>query len=123
MSTLQIGEQLAALCREGKNMEAIETLYSPEIVSVEACSMPGMEQTQTGLEAVKGKNQWWFENHEVHSGEVKGPFPHEDRFALLLKYEVTPKQTGQRMTMEEVGLYTVKDGKIVKEEFFYAMPG
>ena len=123
MSTMQIGEQLAALCRQGKNMEAIETLYSPEIVSVEACSMPGMEQTQTGLEAIKAKNQWWFENHEVHGGEVKGPFQHEDRFALLFHSEITPKQTGQRMSIEEIGVYTVKDGKIVKEEFFYTMPG
>jgi ketosteroid isomerase-like protein len=28
---------------------------------------------------------------------------------------------GQRMQMEEVGLYTVEDGKIVREEFFYSV--
>jgi len=28
---------------------------------------------------------------------------------------------GQRMKMDEVALYTVKDGKIVHEEFFYDM--
>ena len=27
----------------------------------------------------------------------------------------------KRMKLEEAGLYTVKDGKVVKEEFFYAM--
>ena len=26
---------------------------------------------------------------------------------------------GQRMQMEEAGLYTVDNGKIIKEEFFY----
>jgi hypothetical protein len=28
---------------------------------------------------------------------------------------------GQRMRMEEVGMYTVQGGKIVREEFFYTM--
>ncbi|GJL52838.1 SnoaL-like domain-containing protein [Candidatus Nitrospira salsa] len=120
MSASQIGEELVALCKQGKNMDAIEKFYSPNIVSIEACAMPGMEQTQTGIDAIKGKNTWWVENHEVHDGEVSGPFPHGNRFAVLFKFEVTPKHTGKRMTIEEIGLYTVEEDKIVKEEFFYA---
>ena len=119
MSTTQIGQELVALCKQGKNMEAIEKFYSPNIISVEAMAMPGMGQTQEGIEAIKGKNKWWVENHEVHGGEVSGPFPNGDRFAVLFKFDVTPKHTGQRMTMEEVGLFTVEGDKIVKEEFFY----
>lgn len=121
MTTKEIGAQLVALCKQGKNLEAIERLYSPEIVSVEACAMPDTEQTQTGIEAIKSKNKWWVENHEIQGGEVNGPFPHSDRFIVHFKFDVTPKQSGQRMTMEEMGLYTVKNGKIVKEEFFYSM--
>jgi hypothetical protein len=34
---------------------------------------------------------------------------------------VTFKQSGQRMIMDEVGLYTIEHGKIVREEFFYSM--
>jgi ketosteroid isomerase-like protein len=30
---------------------------------------------------------------------------------------------GQRMTLDEAALYTVKDGKITQEEFFYNMGG
>jgi len=120
MSATQIGEELVALCKQGKNMDAIEKFYSPNIVSIEACAMPGMEQTQTGIDAIKGKSTWWVENHEVHGGEVSGPFPHGNRFSVLFKFDVTPKHTGKRMTMEEIGLYTVEEDKIVKEEFFYA---
>ena len=68
--------------------------------------MPGIGQTQRGIEAVKGKNKWWTENHEVHGGEVTGPFPNGNRFIVLFKLDVTTKQSGKRMTMEEVGLYT-----------------
>ena len=32
--------------------------------------------------------------------------------------DVTPKD-GQRMAMDEHGLYTVQNGKIVEERFFY----
>jgi len=58
MSVLEIANQLVALCREGKNEEAIEKLYSPDIVSVEAMDMPGMGQTQRGIQAITGKTKW-----------------------------------------------------------------
>ena len=57
MPTAQIGQELVALCKQGKNLEAIEKLYSPNIVSVEAMAMPGMGQTQEGIEAIKSKNK------------------------------------------------------------------
>ena len=123
MSVMEIGKDIVALCQQGKNLEAIEKHYSPNIVSVEAFSMPGMDQTQQGIEAIKGKNKWWSENHEVHGGEARGPFPHGDRFTIFFKFDVTPKHTGQRMTMEEIGLFTVENGKVAREEFFYTMAG
>ena len=119
MSVLEIGKELVALCRKGKNLEAIEKFYSPDIVSVEAMEMPGIGRTQKGIEAIKGKNKWWVDNHVVHGGEATGPFQNGDQFVVIFKYDVTPKQTGKRMTMDEVGVYTVESGKIVKEEFFY----
>lgn len=121
MTAVDIGKELAALCMQGKNQEAIDRFYSPNIESVEPCAMPGMDQTQKGIQAIKGKNQWWVDNHQIHGGTVDGPYPHGDRFILRFKYDVTPKHTGKRMTMDETGLYTVQNGKIMKEEFFYSM--
>ncbi len=121
MTSMEIGKKLVALCNQGKNQEVIDRLYAPTIESIEPMAMPGFGQTQKGIEAIKGKNRWWTDNHEVHSGTAEGPFPHGDRFIVRFKYDVTPKHTGKRMTMDETGLYTVRDGKIVKEEFFYTM--
>lgn len=119
MSTLAIANKLVELCRQGKNAESLATLYSPDAVSVEAMSMPGMPQETKGLPAVQAKSAWWVDNHEVHAASITGPWPNGDRFVVGFSYDVTNKPSGQRMQMEEVGLYTVKDGKIVREEFFY----
>jgi len=123
-TAFEIGQKLAELCRAGQNLDAIDSLYSDDIVSIEACESPQMDRRMEGREAVRGKNQWWLENHDVHAGDVTGPFPHgDDRFCLILKYDVTHKPSGQRMAMEEVGLYTLRGGKIAQEEYFYHMDG
>ena len=50
---------------------------------------------------------------------MSGPYPHDDRFAVRFLYDVTDKPSGKRFTMDEVGLFTVVNGKITREEFFY----
>lgn len=124
-STMEIGKKLVELCQQGKNMEAVETLYSPDIVSVEAGGgSPTMPAKMQGLAAIRGKSQWWYDNHEVHGGKTEGPWPHGDRFIVRFTYDVTPKSgpmAGKRFVMDEAALYTVKDGKITQEEFFYGM--
>jgi len=125
-NALQVGKKLVDLCRAGKATEAISTLYAPNVVSIEAEPHPPMPQRMEGLAAVKGKTEWWEKNHQVHSAEAEGPWPHGDKFIVRFKYEVTPKtgpMSGKRMKMDEAALYTVKDGKVVQEEFFYSMGG
>ena len=126
MTTKEIADQLVALCRAGRNLEAVETLLSSDAVSVEAMSSETMPAVMTGRDAIRGKNDWWLQNHRIHSAQVKGPFPNGDRFTVIYNFEVTPKagpMAGKRMRMEEVALYTVSNGKIAREEFFYDMSG
>ena len=123
-STFEVGQKLVALCKAGKNREAIETLYAPDVESVEVHATPEFPANMKGIDAVRKKNNWWMENHTIHSADARGPWPHGDRFIVLFKFDVTSKagpMAGKRMQMEECGLYTVRDGKIVKEEFFYHM--
>ncbi len=123
MSITEIANGLVDLCRQGKNMEAIEKYYSDKIVSVESGSSPDVPAEMKGIEAIKGKNQWWLDNHEVHSEEANGPFVGEKQFAVEFKMDVTQKASGKRFHMREMALYTVEGGKIVHEHFFYNMGG
>jgi ketosteroid isomerase-like protein len=122
--TMTVGKRLVELCREQKHVEAIDELYSHDIVSVEAGAGPNMPARMEGIAAIKGKGEWWVANHEVHKAEAEGPYPHGDRFIVHFKYDVTAKagpMAGKRFVMDETALYTVKDGKVVHEEFFYSM--
>jgi SnoaL-like domain len=123
-STMDIAKKLVDLCRQGKTTEAIETLYDPKIVSIEPQGGPSMPARMEGLAAIKGKSEWWMNNHQVHKAEAEGPWPHGDRFIVRFKYDITPTSgpmAGKRVTHDETGLYTVKNGKIAQEEFFYHM--
>lgn len=123
MSAIEVGKQLVSLCQQGKGMEAIDTLYADGIVSIEAQDMGDMPARMEGIDAIRGKNQWWYENHEVHDLTTTGPFcgHRADQFAVLFEIDVTNKQSGERSQMREVGLYTVADGKVVEEAFLYLM--
>ncbi len=121
MTTLDVGNKLVALCREGKNAEAMKTLYDPNIVSVEAMAPPGGKPESTGIAACEEKGKMWREAHEIHAARAEGPFPNGDRFAVFFSYDVTPRATGKRTTIQEVAVYAVKGDRIVREEFFYQM--
>lgn len=121
MNTLEIGKKLVELCREGKNEEAVNTLFSADIVSVEVGGPPGTDPVTKGIPGVLGKGKWWMDNHIVHDAKAEGPWPHGDRFIVRFSFDVTYKPDNKRFAMDEAALYTVANGKVVKEEFFYSM--
>jgi ketosteroid isomerase-like protein len=121
MTTSEIANQLVSLCSAGKLKEATKSLYADDIVSVEAGAPPGQSRESKGIQAILGKADWWEANHEVHSSKVEGPLVAGPHFAVTFKMDVTHKPDQRRFQMEEIAVYEVKDGKIVREEFFYKM--
>jgi SnoaL-like domain len=121
MTTQEVANTLVKLCSEGKFQEATKTLYSPDIVSVEASAPPGGSREAKGIAAVEAKGEWWAANHDVHSIAVEGPLVAGSHFAVVFRLEVTFKPENKRFKLEEIGLYKVSDGKVVYEEFFYSM--
>jgi hypothetical protein len=121
MTTQEVANKLVDLCKEGKFLDAVKALYSPDIVSLEAGAPPGESREAKGIEAVKAKGEYWEANHEVHSLVVEGPLVAGAFFAVTYKLDVTFNPQSRRFQMEEIGVYKVAEGKVVHEEFFYAM--
>lgn len=124
--TTTVGKKLVEMCNAGQDAAFVNQYYSDDIVSIEVMGMPevGMPKEMKGIDAIRKKSEWWYENNEVHSSSASGPYPHGDQFIVIFEMDITAKagpMAGQRMQMTEAGLYTVKDGKIVREQFFYDM--
>jgi hypothetical protein len=117
MNTEQVAKKVVELVRKQAWHEALDTLYDKNIVSVEARSSDGESTEKRGLDEVRGKTDWWVNAMQINSFSVSRPFVAHDRFVVQYDLDVTEKDSKKRMQMSEVGVYTVKDGKIVREEF------
>jgi limonene-1,2-epoxide hydrolase len=117
MNTEEVAKKVVALVRKQAWHEAVDTLYDKNIVSVEARTQDGSSPEKRGIDQVREKVDWWLQNMQVHSFEADGPFVAHDRFVVRYDADVTDKNSKKRMQLSEVGVYTVKDGKISREEF------
>ena len=132
MDAMAVGNRLVELCKAGENKKAIEELYADSVDVREAMEMPNPEEFGMYPNGVQTKEQLlksadaFFEMHEIHGGDVDGPYPHGDDFIVFMSLDTTPKvgpMAGQRMQMKEACHYGVKNGKIVSSHFYYGMPG
>ena len=117
MKTEEVAQKVVELVRKQAWYEALDTLYDKDIVSVEASSQDGSSPETRGKDGVRGKIDWWVDAMEVHSFTATGPFVAHDRFVVQYDADVTDKKSKKRFQLTEVGVYTVKNGKIVREEF------
>lgn len=121
-STQEIANQLVDYCRQGKFDQAVEELYSPEIVSIEPKGAPFTQRIE-GIEAYHKKSENWQQQvEEMYGVEVSNPMVAGNFFTLTMALDIKVK--GQpRSKDKEVCVYEVKDGKIVTEQFFYQTEG
>jgi hypothetical protein len=117
MNTEEVAKKVVELVRKQAWYEALDAVYDKDIVSVEAFSAGGGPTETRGSEGVRGKIDWWVNAMEVHSFKASEPFVGHDRFVIQYDADVTDKESKKRHQMSEVGVYTVKNGKIVREEF------
>lgn len=120
MTLMEVANELVAGCRESREAANLDILYAPDAVSVEAMDLGNGRET-VGVEGIKGKHAWFDSMYEIMGGNISDPFPHgDDRFAVIFEMDAKNKETGAVEKMKEVAVYHVADGKIVREEFFYA---
>ncbi|MDB5283917.1 MAG: hypothetical protein JWO06_2992 [Bacteroidota bacterium] len=117
MTTQQVANRLVELCRQGKIGQAQEELYADSIESVEPDYSPS--KSAKGKKAVGEKGQEFAAMiEERHGGSFSDPIVGGRYFSAAMMLDATFKGKG-RMTLDEVCVYEVKDGKIVREQFYF----
>jgi hypothetical protein len=117
MNTQEVANKLVRYCRNMEFENAMNELYSNDIVSIEPKGSPAEEVR--GIEAVRQKGEQFEQMVEaMHGVEVSEPLVADNFFSCTMKMDVTFKGA-PRSTMEEVCIYQVADGKIVREQFFF----
>lgn len=118
MTTQKVANRLVELCREGKYQQVVKELYSPDIVSVEPEGTPN--RIVKGLKAIAEKSvQFQGMLEKVNTSSISDPIVAENFFSCAMMMNVQMKGARVMTDMDEICVYTVNNGKIVKEEFFF----
>ncbi len=118
MTTQEVANAFNDLAQTGQWDKIVETLYHEDCESVEPPHAQGLVSVK-GLQAIIEKGIQFNQMIEaVHGGYSSQPVVGGNHFSLAMGMDVTFKGQG-RTQMDEICVYEVKDGKIVKEQFFY----
>jgi hypothetical protein len=118
MTTQQIADRFHALAQKGEWNKIYEELFSPDIESIEPANAVGLPTVKGMPEILKKGKAWEATIETMHGGYTNAPQVAGNFFVCTMGFDGTFKGRG-RMQMDEVALYEVKNGKIVKEQFFY----
>jgi hypothetical protein len=110
----EIGESLVSLFNAGKSDEAESTWYHRKIDSIEDDG-----SVFEGWKGVQEKGKWWKENFTVLSMKASGPYVCSTGFTVIYSGRVRMPD-GTEVNAHECGVYTVEDGRIVREQFMKA---
>ncbi|MGZ8559660.1 MAG: SnoaL-like domain-containing protein [Chitinophagaceae bacterium] len=117
-TTTEVAARFNELAKEGNFDKVQDELFADNAVSIEPPNSPGLKSVN-GLEGIKQKGKTFNESvEEMHGGYSTDPVVAGNHFSVAMGMDVTMKGMG-RMKMDEIAVYEVKDGKIVKEQFFY----
>jgi hypothetical protein len=120
MTTQEVADKFYELGESNQWDKIHDELYADDAESIEPpnAANAGLKNAK-GKEALKQKSKD-FNNmiEEMHGGYSGKPIVAGNYFSVAMGMDATYKGMG-RMKMDEICVYEVKDGKIVKEQFFF----
>lgn len=123
MPTIQeIAHECIELWNQMKFRDAYARHYSDDAVKVEPTSLGGEYENEIrGARALADHEEWIWESVVVaHSIRIAaGPYIGAGGFSVVIDSDFTMRETGERHVFREIGVYTVENEKIVREEFYY----
>jgi len=118
MTTQEVAVRFNELAKQEKWFEIQDELFEETVKSIDPPNSPYMGYAE-GKAAVRKKGEDFVKKVEdFHGASTSEPVVAGNHFAVAREMDITVQGFG-RIQMNEVMLYEVKDGKIVKEQFFY----
>jgi hypothetical protein len=115
-----IAGDFTAMLRAGRFEDAGDKYWASDVVSIEPADLPGgIRASVTGIDAARIKCDARFGSALVDEIGIDGPFVTGDQFALFLDLVTLDPLTGERRSLTEIALYTVRDNLIAEERHFY----
>jgi hypothetical protein len=121
MTTQEIANTLIARIRSGDMHTIYNELFSPDARNIEAMQMGDWDIITTGTDALNAKAMRRYETFEIIENAVSEASVNDNQFVLTMNITTKNRHTGETRSESEYILYTVADGKIVEEKFFYIM--
>lgn len=121
MTTQEIAARYRVLANDSKWNDIIDELHADDVTCQEPehAAARGVQVFTRGKEVLKAKGAANREKIEaIHSQSCGEPIVAGNFFSLVLSRDVTFKGM-PRMQAIEIGVFQVKEGKIVSESFFY----
>lgn len=116
MTTEQVAQHYYELAQQQKWSEIIDTYYHDDIECIEPPNSKSQPYTK-GIEHVKAKAMHFTSMIEkIHAGYTTQPIIAGNMFSVGIGMDFDMKGAG-RMKFDEFGVFTVREGKIVREEF------
>lgn len=120
MTIQEVANRFNELAQTGEWDKIQAELFADSAESIEPphAAAIGMVNA-TGIDAIKKKGEAFNSMvEEMHGGYSTEPIVAGNHFTVGMGMDVTMKGM-ERSKMDEIVVYAVKDGKIVKEQFFY----
>jgi hypothetical protein len=118
MTTQEVANRFNELAQTGQWDKIQDELFAENAVSIEPPHSQGTQSAE-GLPAIKEKGkQFSTMVEEMYGGYSNEPQVAGNFFAIAMGMDCKMKGM-DRMKMDEIAVYEVKDGKIVKEQFFF----
>lgn len=118
MTTQEVASRFSELAKENRWDLIQSELFDEDAESLEPPQAFGLP-TVKGIEAIKKKGQDFNDSiEEMHGGWASDVIVGGTYFSVAMGMDVTMKGMG-RAKMDEVAVYQVKNGKIIREQFFY----
>ena len=119
-SITEVARDFTDMLRQGQFVAARERFWALDIRSIDPHDLlGGISAEVSGIDAARAKIAHWLGSRRIHDLSIDGPFVTDNQFALFLDMMIADLPSGVDQPFTEIAHYTVRDGQISEERYFY----